>query len=347
MKIPRNRAALLERRLHGRRPLGYARANNRPSEQTAKASILKHHLRPAFGPMRLSEITVRHVEGLKAKMLDAEKSRKTVNNTLAVLSKIIRYAREVGVVETVPAVKLLKLQPQRFDFLDFEEYERLLATAQAEPEWAAAALVGGDAGLRLGEIIALAWEDVDLKAGVLTVMHSEWHGQLGGPKGGRSRTVPLTDRLADALRAQRHLRGPRVFCGADGAAWTRNVMKAGLSRACRRAGLRIVGWHPLRHTFCSHLAMKGAPPKAIQELAGHTSLNVTLRYMHLAPGVLRDAIRLLCGNRMANLIAGGSRGLFVGLGAPDPPGAGSGLPEGRRGPAESSDLRVHPHLVET
>jgi site-specific recombinase XerD len=54
-----------------------------------------------------------------------------------------------------------------------------------------------------------------------------------------------------------------------------------------------IGSHVLRHTFCSHLAMRGAPPKAIQELAGHSTLSMTLRYMHLAPSALREAIALL------------------------------------------------------
>jgi site-specific recombinase XerD len=54
-----------------------------------------------------------------------------------------------------------------------------------------------------------------------------------------------------------------------------------------------MGWHVLWHSFCSHLAMKGAPPKAIQELAGHTTLAMTMRYMHLAPSAPREAIGLL------------------------------------------------------
>src|SRR5688500_18773161 len=62
--------------------------------------------------------------------------------------------------------------------------------------------------------------------------------------------------------------------------------------AARRANVRR-GVHILRHTFCSHLSMRGAPPKAIQELAGHADLTMTQRYMHLSPAALDAAIGLL------------------------------------------------------
>jgi integrase len=63
--------------------------------------------------------------------------------------------------------------------------------------------------------------------------------------------------------------------------------------AARRANLRHVGVHVLRHTFCSHLSMRGAPVRAIQELAGHQELGTTQRYMHLSPAAIEGAIRLL------------------------------------------------------
>src|SRR3954471_6115379 len=73
----------------------------------------------------------------------------------------------------------------------------------------------------------------------------------------------------------------------------KNEVNHPLWRATRRAGLRRIGWHVLRHTFASHLAMRGVPLKAIQELLGHASIVTTMRYAHLAPHVARDAVRLL------------------------------------------------------
>ncbi len=66
-----------------------------------------------------------------------------------------------------------------------------------------------------------------------------------------------------------------------------------MRRAYRKAGLRKIGWHTLRHTFCSHLAMKGAPVRTIQELAGHATITTTMGYMHLTPSAARAAVDLL------------------------------------------------------
>lgn len=118
-------------------------------------------------------------------------------------------------------------------------------------------------------------------------------GHFGSPKGGRSREVPLSARALEALRAHRHLRGPFIFCDERGAYLKNDTLRTGLIRACKRAGRREVGWHTLRHTFASHLVMCGAVLKGVQELLGHASLEMTMRYAHLSPDVRRDTVGLL------------------------------------------------------
>ncbi len=103
----------------------------------------------------------------------------------------------------------------------------------------------------------------------------------------------MTTRLATTLKHHRHLRSGLVLCQDDGKALTQRHIDGYVRRAARRAGLRSCGPHVLRHTFCSHQAMRGAPARAIQELAGHRSLRTTMRYMHLSPAALDSAIRLL------------------------------------------------------
>lgn len=271
----------------------YVNANNKPSERAMKASILKHHLLPVFGTMRLDAIKLQQIEAFKASLLEKKLSRKRANNIVGCLGKMLRYAHEIELLEVVPRVKLLKVPPQEFDFLTFEELSRLLDAVKDDPERRALILAGSDAGLRQGEMIALQWSDVDLVAGTLTVRRSSWRGIVGTPKSGKDRKIPLTARLRAALRAHRHLRAELVFCHADGSPFTQSAIEAALRFACKRAGLRSIGSHVLRHTFCSHLAMRGAAPKAIQELVGHSTLTMTLRYMHLAPTALREAVSLL------------------------------------------------------
>jgi len=103
----------------------------------------------------------------------------------------------------------------------------------------------------------------------------------------------MTGRLAEALRGHKHLRSLRVLCLKDGSPLTQKIVRNHALRSARRAGLARQGVHILRHTFCSHLAMRGAPARAIQELAGHSSLSTTQRYMHLSPAAIEGAIRLL------------------------------------------------------
>jgi integrase len=276
----------------------YAATNNKPSERAAKESILRVHLLPVFADRSLDAITTHSVEELKARLLKSAENKtglsaKRINNLLHVLSKILKYAMDLEIVDRLPRMKTLKVAPQKFDFLTQEELVKLVEAAESEPMWLAAILLGGDAGLRLGELQGLRWIDVDTKRGQLQVMQSNWRGQIGSPKGGRERTIPLTTRLVEVLREVRHLRGPLVLCRDDGALLSNTNMRAAMKRVTKRAGLRRIGWHVLRHTFCSHLAMRGAAAKAIQDLAGHASIAVTNRYMHLAPGALRSAIDLL------------------------------------------------------
>jgi integrase len=274
---------------------GHARANrHKPSGIASIESILKWHLVPTLGPKRLDAITNEQVQRLKLAL--SERAPKTVNNVLTVLSTLLKKAVEWGELERVPClVKLLPNPKKTMGFHDFDQYERVLAVARKRgSDVYLMVLAGGDAGLRLGEIIGLEWGDIDLAARRVTVQRSDWRGHVTVPKGGRSRQLPMTRRLTAALKAGRHLRSDRVLCLADGSPMTRDRIIKAVRGAQRVAGIEQ-GMHILRHTFCSHLAMKGAPARAIQELAGHADLSTTQRYMHLSPAATEDAIRLLDG----------------------------------------------------
>jgi integrase len=269
----------------------YAAANNKPSEIASKEMILRVHLLPEMGERSLSAIGPAEIERYKATKLRADLSAKTINNHLTVLRKLLVVAQEWGLVSQVPRIKRMKVGVPEFDFFNFEEANRLVAAS--EDGWRLMIVTALKAGLRLGELLALRWDDVDLVAGRIVVRRSYWKGRLTTPKSGKPREVPLTPGLRDVLRSARHLKGELVFSNRDGSPFAKGETKWPLWRACRKAGLRKVGWHVLRHTFASHLVMRGAPLKAVQELLGHSDIGTTMRYAHLAPGVAASTVRLL------------------------------------------------------
>ena len=91
---------------------------------------------------------------------------------------------------------------------------------------------------------------------------------MGLPKGNRIRYVPLTHRVAAALHGYRHLRGRACSDERDGRPLTQKVLQCIVRAAARRAGLKHEGLHVLRHTFCSHLAMRSAPAQSYSGVGG-------------------------------------------------------------------------------
>ncbi|MAE71168.1 MAG: site-specific integrase [Gemmatimonadetes bacterium] len=273
---------------------GWARANrHKPSGVAAKETILRVHLVPFLGSRRLDEITDEHVQRLKSHL--AKKARSTSNNILSVLSKMLKVAVEWGEIERMPcSIHLLPIARSEAEFHDFEEYEWLVgASREVSAEAHLIVLLGGEAGLRCGEMMALEWTDVDFRRDRLKVERSEWKGHVTAPKGGRPRFVPMTARLGSTLRTHRHLRSPRVLCRSDDQPLTQKIVRNLVLRAARLANLANRSVHVLRHTYCSHLAMAGVPARSIQELAGHADLSTTQRYMHLSPRAVDDAVRML------------------------------------------------------
>jgi integrase len=273
---------------------GYARANRqKPSSIGSKEVIIRVHLIPALGAKRLDEILNEDIQRLKHRLLS--KAPKTVNNILTVLNVMLKKAVEWNLLQRMPCtIKVLPIAKGSTRFYDFDDFEKLVASAKLfDPRAYLLVLLAGEAGLRLGEMAALEWRDIDFAKRQACVQRSAWKGQVAAPKGGRLRYVPLTNRLAAALREHRHLRGPLVLYQDNGLPLTEGLVQGYVGRAARRAGLENNGPHMLRHTFCSHLAMRGAPARAIQELAGHQDLSTTQRYMHLSPAALDGAIRLL------------------------------------------------------
>jgi len=273
----------------------HANLENKPSTVEEKVRALDLYLLPFFGRRRLDRIDPEGIAAFKDELLEVGLEKKTINNFLGILSHILSTAHEWDRLSVVPKIKRFKVAEPEFDFLDFREADRLLSGAEPEPEWWTAILVALRTGLRRGEIMALRWTDLDLDAGRLIVRQATTRGKVGTPKSGKPREIPLSRVVVAAVSRHKHLRGKLVFCRDTGKPFKDDHMKYPLRRVCRRAMLREIGWHVLRHTFASHLVMRGVPLKTVQELLGHSDIRMTMRYAHLSPDVKREAVELLDG----------------------------------------------------
>ena len=296
----------------------YTKNRNKHTEYRGKCSCLESHLFPAFGDWRLDAIGTMHIEDYKREKLERGRvhkrakssprglAKKTIDNHLIVLRRILNVAKDWEIIDRVPKFELFRPAPPPFDFLDFEEAERLIEAAQTIPghdprdhfavgdgDWGRLVLVAIKTGMRIGELTALRQHNVHFQAGVIHVCEAITDGVMDLPKSGKPRDIPMSKAVKNALLAQRHDRGEYVFSTLEGHYLTDSRGQKPLDLACKRAGLRRVTWHVLRHTFASHLAMRGVPLKAIQELLGHAGMEQTMRYAHLTQSTKQNAVDLL------------------------------------------------------
>jgi integrase len=230
---------------------------------------------------------VKHGGGRAAKR---KLSDKRINNILTVLSKALRYAADVQLIDFAPKVGMLRVERPEFVCWDLVQYRRILDAAREEgDEWYVAACLAGEAGLRVGEIRALRWrEDVDLVAATITVNQQTRKGITGTPKGRARRTVPMTSTLLAALKQLSVVRTGFVVRNSDGTAMSDGVCCAMIRRICRRAGLPERGWHALRHSFGTHAAMFGVNPWKLMTWMGHKRIDETMLYVNFAGNHLRE-----------------------------------------------------------
>ncbi len=240
----------------------------------------------ALGTKTLRQVTPGDIERYIAG-LDDELTPASINRQLAFLKRVFNVAIADGKAITNPvrSVKLFKENNQRVRFLTDEE-ELRLREAIGETEWPMVA-VAMHTGLRQAEEFKLHWEHVDFTTGILTVPRS---------KHGETRRVPMNDTVREILRARTsRLKGACVFPSGTGETPIDacNYMRRIFVPALAAAAIENFHWHDLRHTFASRLIMAGVDLRTVQELMGHKTITMTLRYAHLSPAHQLDAVQRL------------------------------------------------------
>ena len=276
----------------------HVQVNLKPSTVRCYEQALRVHLVPFFRDQELKTIEIEQVELYKARKLKEGLAPKTVNNHLGILSRLFtdavrwRYAA----ANPVTTVNNLRSGPQELTFWDRVQSEAFLAKVRSlRPPWEAFFTCALHTGMRLGELLALRWGDVDFVKRQLIVRRNYTHGHEGTPKSGRNRVVPMSDTLFEVLRSHRHLNGDLVFPDDTGSYLRRSKVKHPFWTCTRAAGLPRIRIHDLRHSFASQLVMAGVPLAGVKELLGHSDVRMTMRYAHLSPAATAEYVRVLDG----------------------------------------------------
>jgi integrase len=268
------------------------------STTMAYESMLRVHLVPHFGDQPLDRIDRRAVERLVEKLVASGQAPKQTCNVLGLLHGVFDFAQRRDWASSNPCKLVDKPQPRSEDadvrFLDTEEVEALLGgvpdddLGRVERVMYLAAVM---TGMRQGELLALRWLDVDWLAHRMRVRRNFVRGEYGTPKSKRSsRAVPLADRLArelDALHRESSWQADDDLVFAHphtGKPIDRSKLLKRFKAALRRAGVREVRFHDLRHTFGTRMAAAGIPMRTLQEWMGYRDFKTTLIYADYAPG---------------------------------------------------------------
>lgn len=270
-------------------------------------------LLPTFGELPLTQMTSEMVDAFRAHHVDEGRlTARTINKYLVVINGILKRAqRHYGLAVNVATG--VERQPVRrateFRVLSTEEVEllartirdgthhpnakRKLTTAErqarrtSDAQDAALIIAAAYAGLRLGELRALRWRDVDFERRIVHVRRSYSLSDESVPKSGRARAVPMADQVARALDA---LSRRELFTGADelvfpnptGGFLEDSALRRRYYNALKAAGIAHLRFHDLRHTFGT-LAVQEFPLSDVKAYMGHVDIATTMIYVHHVP----------------------------------------------------------------
>ena len=266
--------------------------NTQPSYTKSKRFFVKN-FREHFGEeTRLSRIRYVHLETYRNKCRQRITRRgtltatSTVNREIACLHHVFNKAVEWEMIDKSPFDRgrtlIMKENNQRVRYLTEVEITRLLDACKSKPHLHRIVICALHTGMRKGEILSLKWSQI--RDGFI---------YLEQTKTKERRAIPVNETLEKALREIRKGQGltsKYVFTYA-----TRSFSRVdrAFHGALKRAKIEDFRFHDLRHTFASHVLMKGGTLKDVQKLLGHKSMTMTLRYAHLSQDHKRNAVNLL------------------------------------------------------
>ena len=295
----------------------YASMNTTDRTQESYTSIIERHLIPALGRVSLVDLQAQHIQGYYADKLSKGRvdgkgglSARSVVYHHRILSKALDYAVNMGLAvrNVAKVIKPPRVARVTMKTLSQEEVTGFLDVAKETDYYVYFATLLYT-GLRRGELLALRWRNLDLDNDTLTVVETAY--MLGNgkymikePKTAQSRrSVILPVSLVELFKVyrvdQELLRiqlgislnaDDFVFIRPDGSPIYPNAITLAFRRIIKRAGLKDIRIHDLRHTHATLLLKAGVHPKVVSERLGHASIGITLDiYSHVLPGLQEAA----------------------------------------------------------
>jgi integrase len=258
----------------------------KPSTVAGYRALVRSQLLPAFGDQKVEAITTPMIEDWFAGL---DRKPSTRQKALVLLHGIYQRARKVYGLPLNPVADVEKPSVPRSGDIDVfspEEVMALVRAATSEQD-AAIFLTAALTGLRRGELLALRWRDVDFTGQAIRVRASYAEGHLTTPKSGKVRAVPMAPDVAAALsrlgqRTDWTGGDDLVFPGELGSFLDGSALRRRYAAAIKRAGLRPLRFHDLRHTFGTRMIAK-ADIRRVQEWMGHADVQTTMKYLHFVP----------------------------------------------------------------
>jgi integrase len=258
--------------------------STRPCSYSRIEIAINVHLAPYFGKEFLFNVTPHKVFSYQSKRLSEGVCNATVNREVGCLNNLLNTAVTWKRIKSNPIKKIprLKEPPGRVRYLELPEINRLLASCPDPPHpLRAIVTVALTTGMRKAEIFWLKWEYIRSERRCILLPNS---------KNNMVRFIPANDTLLRTLEGLPRV-SEYVFLGRKNKPFV--DLKISFKDACTKAGIEGFRFHDLRHTYASHLAMRGVHLRALQELLGHKTIQMTQRYSHLSPEHLQGAVKLL------------------------------------------------------
>jgi len=291
---------------------GYVKTNCSQRTLDGYQAIVEHHLIPTLGQLRLKQLHTQAIQSYYGKACE-KLSARTVHHFHRVLSQSLKYAVRQGYLGRNPCELVDAPSPRKKTMRTMTPAEvEILLESIYDNHYYPVIYTAVSTGLRQAELLGLRWRDIDLEMMSISVSQVLYkrHGvcTFKEPKTAHSRRrVAMTPKLALYLRDYKAERESQawqlgkppalddlVFSSIEGKPIDPSVLSHDFGRMVKRASLKGVRFHDLRHTFASLMLLRGAKPKVISEALGHASVGFTMDvYSHIIEGMQKDAMALL------------------------------------------------------